>query len=48
MAKPAAGPDAALVADILNRAGRNRTHGQILPVVLELLAQLLILEDSLV
>lgn len=30
--------DAALVADILNRAGRNRTHGQILPVVLELLA----------
>lgn len=30
--------DAALVADILNRAGRNRTHGQILPGVLELLA----------
>jgi hypothetical protein len=30
--------DASLVADILNRAGRNRTHGQILPVVLELLA----------
>lgn len=31
--------DATLVADILNRAGRNRTHGQILPVVLELLAR---------
>lgn len=30
--------DASLVADILNRAGRNRTHGQILPTVLELLA----------
>jgi len=30
--------DASLVAEILNRAGRNRTHGQILPVVLELLA----------
>jgi len=30
--------DASLVADILNRAGRNRTHAQILPTVLELLA----------
>jgi hypothetical protein len=30
--------NASLVADILNRAGRNRTHGQILPTVLELLA----------
>lgn len=30
--------DASLVADILNRAGRNRTHAQILPNVLELLA----------
>ena len=30
--------DATLVADILSRAGRNRTHAQILPAVLELLA----------
>lgn len=30
--------NASLVADILNRAGRNRTHGQILPTVLKLLA----------
>ncbi len=30
--------DASLVADILNRAGRNRTHAQTLPGVLELLA----------
>lgn len=30
--------DAALVSDILNRAGRNRTHAQILPGVIELLA----------
>ncbi len=30
--------DASLVADILNRAGRNRTYAQILPAVLELLA----------
>lgn len=30
--------DAALVADILNRAGRNRTHAQILPGVIALLA----------
>ncbi len=30
--------DAFLVADILNRAGRNRTYAQILPSVLELLA----------
>jgi len=29
--------DAALVADILNRAGRNRTHSQVLPLVQELL-----------
>ncbi len=29
--------EAALVADILNRAGRNRTHAQILPGVLQLL-----------
>ncbi len=30
--------EASLVADILNRAGRNRTLGQILPMVLKLLA----------
>jgi len=30
--------DGTLVADILNRAGRNRTHSQVLPGVLELLA----------
>lgn len=30
--------DAPLVVEILNRAGRNRTHAQILPKVLELLA----------
>ncbi|MEX2579344.1 MAG: glucose-6-phosphate dehydrogenase assembly protein OpcA [Verrucomicrobiales bacterium] len=29
--------DASLVADILNRAGRNRTHAQVLPLVQELL-----------
>ena len=29
--------DVALVSDILNRAGRNRTHGQVLPRVQELL-----------
>jgi glucose-6-phosphate dehydrogenase assembly protein OpcA len=29
--------DVALVSDVLNRAGRNRTHGQVLPLVLELL-----------
>ncbi|MCG8599188.1 MAG: glucose-6-phosphate dehydrogenase assembly protein OpcA [Verrucomicrobiales bacterium] len=29
--------DASLVSDILNRAGRNRTHGRVLPMLLELL-----------
>ncbi|MEM6277877.1 MAG: glucose-6-phosphate dehydrogenase assembly protein OpcA [Verrucomicrobiota bacterium] len=30
--------DAALVSDVLNRAGRNRTHGEVLPMVQEILA----------